>query len=93
MAFAATVVVSCGAQPKHVNIRMAQASQLFITGGPVGSSVMVDGIEIWRLVGQNRDRIDIADGEHNVRIVFNNTELYRRVIFIQNGTKKVIELR
>lgn len=86
------LLASCGAQPKYVNMRVDQVSSLEIVGGPLGAAVLIDGIEVWQLKGSGKDKIPVSDGEHAVRIVSNGFDLYKRAIFVRDGTRKTIKL-
>ena len=86
----ALLLASCGSQPKHINQRVDEISSLEIMGGPVGASVYIDGVEAWRLQGKNN--LSLSDGQHDVRVVNNGTEIYRRTILVKDGTHRVIKL-
>ena len=87
------LLAACGAQPKHVNVRAEQSSQLAIRGGPPGAIISVDGIEAGRLINGKQAQISLIDGTHLVTIQHDGRELYRRTVFVQDGTRKVIDLR
>ena len=87
------MVTACGAQPKHVNIRSDPPSQLAVMGGPVGAVIQVDGVETFRLTDSKQNYFTLPNGSPLVVIEHNGRELYRRTLLLENGTRKVIELR
>jgi len=85
-------LAACGGLPKHAEVRVEQASMLVFQGGPSGASVVIDGKEVAKLTNKDTT-VQIQDGSRQVKVLSGSNTLYERTVFIQDGTKKIIDLR
>lgn len=83
---------ACGATPRHHETRIDRVSSLEFRHGPVGAVVLVDGREVARL-GDKVTIVPVADGTRSVLVAASGgATLFRGDVFIQDGTRKVIDL-
>jgi hypothetical protein len=86
-------LAACGATPRHYETRVDRTSTLEFRDGPVGAVVVVDGREVARLADTRATVVPVADGTRSLMVTTaGGATLYKGDVFIQDGTRKVIEL-
>lgn len=90
---ASFALAACGAMPRHHITQIDRASTLEVRNGPEGAIVLVDGSEAARLQARKPTTVAVADGQRSVEIKRGGETLYSRSIFIQDGSRKVIDLK
>jgi hypothetical protein len=88
-----TALAACGATPRHYETQVDKTSALEFRHGPAGAVIMVDGREIARLADAKTTIVPVADGMRSLSVTTaGGTTLFKGDVFIQDGTRKVIEL-
>lgn len=85
-------LAACGAMPRHNVTQLDRSSTLEFRNGPAGAIVLVDGLEAARLQPRKSTTVIVADGQRSVEVRRGGATLYSRSIFIQDGSRKVIDL-
>ncbi|MAU40370.1 MAG: hypothetical protein CMF31_01995 [Kordiimonas sp.] len=85
------VLAACGSMPKHYNTRGTDTPEISIMNAPEGSTLLLDGQNIGAVTAE-RHIIPVAKGSHDISIMNAGSVIYERTIFIENGTRKEIDL-
>ena len=66
--------------------------EIIVTGAPVGSIVMIDGVQIGQAtVNNDRSRVlDVAAGTHKVEIRMGDRVVYREDTYVGLGERSVV---
>lgn len=92
LSFAALLLLAgCGAMPRHAETRVARASAIEFVGGPVGADVLLGDQRIGGIAA-GRTTVPVPDGTHRLRVMRGGAAIYDRLIFMQDGSRKVIAL-
>lgn len=69
-----------------------EAPQVVITGAPVASLVLVDGVQTGPMVAHNdqSEILEVAPGSHKVEIQLNDAIVYRENIYVGAGERRVV---
>ena len=86
-------VAACGAKPRHQSLRSDPASSVQFLDLPAGAIVYVDGIEITTAPGpKGVANVSVLDGMREITVKYNGSEIYKRNMFIQDGTTKRVRI-
>lgn len=83
---------ACGLNAKHSLNRTSPVSQLIIVDAPPGAEVRVDD-QIARVGSNGRLEMPLSDGWHQVTISDGGAKIHGENIFIQDGSRKIIDLQ
>lgn len=87
----ACIVSACGALPHSASIRQSQSPILVFEGGPTNATIVIDGKTAGHTDGKSTN-ISIESGTHEVIVEHSNSQIYKKLIFIEDGTQKHIKL-
>lgn len=90
---AGLALAACGSMPRHHVTQVDRVSTLEFRNGPPGAAVLVDGAEAARLGPRKPTTVAVADGQRSVEVRHGGKTVYSRSIFIQDGSRKVIDLK
>lgn len=83
---------ACGLDAKHSLNRASPVSQLIVVDAPVGAEVRVDN-QLVRVSSEGRLEMPLSDGWHEVTILDSGAKIHSEKVFIQDGSRKIIDLR
>jgi hypothetical protein len=71
-----------------------QPPEIVITGAPLTSLVLVDGVQAGPAVTRNdqSEILDVAPGSHKVEIKLNEAIVYREEIYVGAGERRVVSV-
>jgi hypothetical protein len=69
-------------------------TEIVITGAPVASLVLVDGVQTGPAVTRNdqSEILDVAPGAHKVEIKLNEAIVYREDTYVGSGERRVVSV-
>jgi len=88
----ATFISGCGLTPRHHLTRGVGTSSILLIDAPAGSVLQVGDLS----AGTGEDgeaRLAVGDGWHEVRVVSRGREIHSERIFVQDGSRRVIDLK
>ncbi len=71
-----------------------QPAEIVITGAPVASLVLIDGVQAGPAVARNDqpEILDVAPGSHQVAIQVNEAIVYREELYVGSGERRIVSV-
>ena len=85
LALACLLVAACGGLPRYAETRRDEPARVELVGAPAGAELYVDGEMVGRI-------FTIDKGTRRVEVRSGGAVIYRRDLFVQDGTTRVIDL-
>ena len=87
-------VSACSWFGSHRRAAPREPTEIVITGAPVASLVLVDGVQSGPAVTRNdqSEILDVAPGAHRVEIKSNEAIVYREEIYVGSGERRVVSV-
>lgn len=82
---------ACGSLPKKTETRIDQAPIVTLQGVPAGAIIWIDGEPIGTAAGGD-ETFELRKGQREVEIVLNGQSIYKRSLFVQDGTTRVVDI-
>lgn len=85
----ASMLAACGSMPKHEESRADELTTIVLSNLPAGATVSVDGKGFF---GAERGKLSISveAGMHAVEVRVGATVIYKREVFLDDGTTRKI---
>ncbi len=89
-----TSVSACSWFGSHRSAAPRAPTEIVITGAPVASLVLVDGVQTGQAVTRNdqSEILDVAPGSHKVEIKLNEAIVYREDTYVGSGERRVVSV-
>lgn len=87
------MLAACGAMPKHDEVRADEATTIVLTNLPPGATVTVDGKSVFGVVDRRVLSVSVQAGMHAVEVRLGSEVIYKRDIFLDDGTTREITIR
>lgn len=91
LALSCLLVAACGGLPRYAETRRDEPARVELVGAPAGAELYVDGEMVGR-ISDDRRIFTVEKGTRRVEIRSGGTVIYRRDLFVQDGSTRVIDL-
>lgn len=86
----ASMLMACGALPKHAETRSDQPTTIMLSSLPLGATVTIDGRTAYGTDDKGNLSIPVKAGMHAVEVRMGSTVIYQREVFLDEGTARKI---
>ena len=89
-----TSVSACSWFGSHRSTGPRTPTEIVITGAPLASLILVDGVQAGQAVTRNdqSEILDVAPGSHKVEIKLNEAIVYREDTYVGSGERRVVSV-